>query len=86
MTLQDDVMKAFYYLMYGLEPLKVIHHRIKFSSHRNCSSGDMMVLFYHLISKDHMIKRSCDFMGKTSSRQVTILQSLVAIATLVVEL
>ena len=45
-----------------------------------------MVLVCHVILQDHIIKGSCDFMGCSSSYQVTILQRLVAIATLVVEL
>ena len=42
-----------------------------------------MVLVYHVISQENMMKWSCDLMGEMSSRQVTTLQSL---ATLVVEL
>ena len=45
-----------------------------------------MVLVCHVISQDQTIKRLCDFIGRSSSKQVTILQSLVAKATLVVEL
>ena len=41
-----------------------------------------MILVFHVISKDHVIKVSCDFMGKSLSRKVTILQSLVPIGTL----
>ena len=32
-----------------------------------------------MISPDHVIKASCDVMGKSSSRQVSILPNLVAI-------
>ena len=45
-----------------------------------------MVLVCHGISQDDLIQRSCDFLGKRPSKQVTILQNLVAIATLVMEL
>ena len=45
-----------------------------------------MILACHVISPDHVIKQPCNFMGRSPSRQVTILQSLMAIATLVVEL
>ena len=46
----------------------------------------LYVLVCHVISEDHMIKRSRDFMCRRPLRQVTILQSLVVIATLIVEL
>ena len=45
-----------------------------------------MALVWHVILQDHMMKRSCDFMGRRPLMQVTILQKLVAITTLVVEL
>ena len=32
--------------------------------HRHCISGDMF-LVCHVISEDHVVKRSCDFMGGT---------------------
>ena len=54
--------------------------------HRHYGSGDMMVLVYHLILQDHVIKGSCDFMGKSLSRYVTILPSLVAIGTEVMKI
>ena len=44
-----------------------------------------MVLICHVTSQNHVIKRSCDFMCRSLSRQVTILQVLVAIGTVVVE-
>ena len=45
----------------------------------------MLVLVCHVILQDHVIKQSCDFLGRSPSKPVTILQNLVAIATLVVE-
>ena len=45
-----------------------------------------MVLVCHVISQDHEIKGSYDFMGNSLSKQVTILPSLVAKDTLVVEI
>ena len=36
-----------------------------------------MVLVCHVIFQDHVMKASCDFMGRSLSRQVTILQSKV---------
>ena len=43
-----------------------------------------MVLVCHVISADHMINGSCDFVGRSQSRSVTILQILVAMATVIV--
>ena len=40
----------------------------KFGGHRQCSSGDIIVLVFHVISQDHAIKGSCDFMGRSQSR------------------
>ena len=45
-----------------------------------------MVLVCHVISQDHGMKGSYDFMGNSLSKQVTILPSLVAKDTLVVEI
>ena len=44
-----------------------------------------MFLVCHLTSQDYVIKRSCDLMGRSPLWQFTILQSLVSMATLVVE-
>ena len=59
-------------------------HSTNFGVHRNCSIGDIMVLVCHIISQNHLIKVSFDFMRRSPSRQVSILQKLVAITTLVV--
>ena len=45
-----------------------------------------MVLVCHMVLQDPMMKRLCEFMSRSPSRQVTILQSLVVIATLAVKL
>ena len=45
-----------------------------------------MVLVYHMILQNKMLKGSFDFMGRNPSRQVTILPNLVTIGTLVVEI
>ena len=37
-----------------------------------------MILVYHMISQDHMIKESCDFIGRSPARLVTILPRKVA--------
>ena len=66
--------------LYGFEPLKLRPR------HRHCGSGDMMVLVCHVILQVHVMKRSCDFIGRRPWRYVTILQSLAAIALRIVKL
>ena len=56
------------------------HHPVKFVYDRLCGSRGIMFLICHVISKghvnqvcqvllqDHMIKGSCDFMGRSPSR------------------
>ena len=68
--------------LYGLEPLKKSQHPTKFGGHRDCGSGEIMVLVCHMISQDHMIKVHVILWVK----HVTILQSLVDMATRVVKL
>ena len=53
------------------------HHLANFGSHTHCGSGDIMVLFCHVILPDHM--------NKGSSNMVS-LPSLVPIGTVVVEI
>ena len=36
----------------------------KFGGHRHYVSGDIMIFGCYVISKDHRIKGSCDFMGR----------------------
>ena len=61
----------------------VYHHSAKFGSHRCCNSRDIMFLVCHLISQDHMIKGSSDFIGRGPLRQAISLASFAAIGTLV---
>lgn len=58
MIVQDDVTK-----FYGKGSLKVSCHHTKFDSHRHFGSRDTMFLVCYVMPQDHMIKRSCDFMG-----------------------
>ena len=53
------------------------HHLANFGGHTHCGSGDIMVLFCHVILPDHM--------NKGSSNMVS-LPSLVPIGTVVVEI
>ena len=62
------------------------HQFAKFGGHRHCDSENIMILGYQVISQDHIIKGSCDFIGRNPSRYVMILPSLVAIGTVVVEI
>ena len=48
---------------YTYEGLKVNHHSAKFDGHRHCGSGNIMALVHHVISQDHVIKHSCDYMA-----------------------
>ena len=45
-------------------PQKVNHHPVKCGGHRNCGSGDLMILVCHVISQDYVIIWSCDFIGR----------------------
>ena len=71
---------------YWPETIKVRYHPAKFGGYRHSDSADVMVLFYHVISQEHVIKASCDFTCKSPSRQVTIVPSLVTVGTVVVEM
>ena len=64
---------------------KLSHQPTKFGGHRHCSSGDIMVFVYHVTLKDHVIKALNEFMVSSPSRYVTILPSLVAIGTVMVD-
>ena len=66
-------------------PIKVDYHPVKFGGRSHSDSGDIVVLFFQVISQDHVAKGSRDFIGKSPSREVIILPSLVAIGTLTVE-
>ena len=45
-----------------------------------------MILLCYVILEDHVIKGSCDFMGRSPSTYLTILLSLVTLGTLVGEI
>ena len=72
--------------LYEEKLLKVSDHRAKFGSHRHCDNEDITVLICHAISLDQVTKRSQSIMGKSSSKLVTNLPSLVGIETAVVEI
>ena len=51
------------------DPLKVSYEIAKLGGHRHCDSGDIMVLICQVISKDHLIKVSSNFMVGTPHRK-----------------
>ena len=69
----------------GWEFLIVCHHPSTFGGQRHCGSGDMF-LISHVISKDHVLKGLCDFIGGSSSWWVARPSSLTAISNVVVEI
>ena len=46
----------------------VSQHFSQFGAHRASASGDIMYLIYYVISKDHLIRWSRDFMSESPSR------------------
>ena len=37
----------------------------KCGGHKHCGSGDIIVLVFHMISRDHITKGSCKTMGRS---------------------
>ena len=71
---------------YGYKPLNVSHQPAKFCGQRNYGRENTMILVFHVISQDHVIKGSSNIMGRNLSRLVTILRSFVVIGLAVVEM
>ena len=63
--------------VYGRKLLTVYPCPVKFGSDRYCGSGYIVTLVHHVISQDHVIIWSCDFMGRSQSNKVTIPPSFV---------
>ena len=57
-----------------------------FSGNKHCGIGGIIDLVYHVTSQDHVFKRSCYFMGRSPSRKVIILLSLLTISIVAVEI
>ena len=53
--------------IYQWELLTIYHHPGKFGDPRHGDCGDIMNLTCHLISRDHMFKGLCEFMGVSLS-------------------
>lgn len=83
---EDIILVPFYVLrsrefraewLYEKEPLKVTHHPGKIGGQRNSGNEDIIVvLVFHMILEENMIKRSCGFMSRNSSWCVTTLSGL----------
>ena len=43
------------------------YHPAKFGSHSHSDSGVMMILVCRVISQNHVVKESCDFIGEIPS-------------------
>ena len=57
--------------IYGSELLKICHHTGRSCEHKHCDSGEIAFLICHVISREHMSKRLCEFMGERPSWRVT---------------
>ena len=57
------------------------HQLATFGGYRHWGSADIMILVCHKTSQNHVIKESCDFIGRSPLRLVTIMPSLIAIDT-----
>ena len=64
--LQDHVFRV--KSPFEQELFTVNYHLAKFSVHRHPNSGDIVVLVFQVVSQNHLVKGSFDFMGKSSSR------------------
>ena len=62
------------------------YHPAKFGGHSHSGSGVIRNLVCHVILQDHVVTRSCDFVGESPSWYVTTLQSLVTIGIVIVEI
>ena len=44
------------------------YHPAKYGDYGHYDNGNIKILAYHVILQDHMIKGSCDFMGRNPPR------------------
>ena len=72
--------------LYRKEPIKVGCRPAMFGVHGHSYSGDIAYLVCRVILLGHVIKESVDSIGRSPSRYITILPSLVAIGTVVAEM
>ena len=69
----------------GWELLKVCHHLGKCCEHRHYDSGGIVFLICYMISREHMFKGLCEFMGGIPSRRLTTFPFLAAIGLVQME-
>ena len=61
------------------------HHLVKLGGQGHCSSEDITVLICHVILQDGVAQEPYDLYGRSASRHVTAMTSLVIIGSVVVE-
>lgn len=54
-------------------------HPTNIGDHGHSGSGDIMFLVYHVISQEHVIKGSCDFMNEVPHSKITLVLSLLSL-------
>ena len=64
----------------------MIYHTVKFGGHRHSGRGDIIVFVCNVILQDPVIQALNDFMVRTPLGYFTIIRSLFAMGTLVVEM
>ena len=67
LIIQSEYKGRIWTLFTQWELLKISHNPVMFGEHRHCGSDDIMALVFQVISPDHVIKESCNFMGRTPS-------------------
>ena len=69
-ALHDHVNRVLFHFMVRshLRYVTILPSSIFYQDHRLCDNGDIMVLASHVISQNHVIKRSCDFIGSSPSK------------------
>ena len=53
--------------LYRREPIKVGYRPAKIGDHKHFDSRDIVVLVFRVILQDHVIKGSCEFIGRSPS-------------------
>ena len=73
-------------LLYRQKPIKRSHNPAKISGHRKFGSRGVMFFVCHMTLQDHMIKALYEFMVRNPPKYFTILTSLIAIVTVILEI
>ena len=64
----------------------MIYRPVKFGDHRHSGRGDIIIFVYNVILQDPVVQALNDFMVRTPLGYFTIIRSLLAMDTLVVEM